>query len=158
VVHCAYRRSAIARPLDGFGMLVPQREGRRILGTLFSSALFAERAPAGSALLTTFVGGARQPDLAMLAEGDVAAIAHADNAALLRISAPPEFTRVTRWPRAIPQYNLGHAARIEGVEQAERAVPGLFFCANYRGGIAVGDCIRSADRSARAVAAYLRAR
>jgi oxygen-dependent protoporphyrinogen oxidase len=63
--------------------------------------------------------------------------------------------RVTRWPHAIPQYTLGHASRIARIEQAESDFPGLFFCANYRGGIAVGDCIKSADRTARRTAALL---
>jgi protoporphyrinogen/coproporphyrinogen III oxidase len=76
--------------------------------------------------------------------------------ALLGAAARPEFVRVRRWPRAIPQYNIGHAARIGRLEQAERDFPGLFFCANYRGGVSVGDCIKSADRSVGAVTAFLR--
>ena len=73
------------------------------------------------------------------------------------IGAPAraEWVRVTHWPRAIPQYTLGHPGRIARIEQAESDFPGLFFCANYRGGIAVGDCIKSADRAARRVAALL---
>lgn len=156
VVHSAYHRGAVAHPLDGFGMLVPERENRRILGTLFSSTLFPGRAPAGSVLLTTFIGGARQPGLASLDEAEIAGIAEAENAGLLGASARPAFVKVRRWMRAIPQYNLGHAARIGKLEQAERAVPGLFFCANYRGGVSIGDCIKSADRTAGAVRAFLR--
>ncbi len=156
VVHSAYERSAVAHPLDGFGMLVPERENRRILGALFSSTLFPGRAPAGSVLLTTFIGGARQPGLASLDEAEIACISHAENASLLAANAPPAFVRVRRWMRAIPQYNLGHAARIGTLEQAEHAVPGLFFCANYRGGVAIGDCIKSADRTAGAVLTFLR--
>ncbi|MEK7877685.1 MAG: FAD-dependent oxidoreductase, partial [Pseudomonadota bacterium] len=77
-------------------------------------------------------------------------------AAVLGVSASPEFVRVRRWPRAIPQYTLGHAARVARIEEAERNFPGLFFCANYRGGISIGDCIKSADRAASQVAAFLR--
>lgn len=156
VVHSTYRHGAIAHALDGFGMLVPQVENRRILGTIFSSSLFAERAPEGRHLLTTFIGGARQPALARLDEAEIAGIAQAEHAALLGASATPEFVKVRRWARAIPQYNIGHAARISRVEQAERALPGLFFCANYRGGVSIGDCIKSADRTVSAVRAYLR--
>lgn len=156
VVHSVYRRGAITHPLNGFGMLVPEREGRRILGTLFSSTLFPGRAPAGSVLLTTFIGGARQPGLACLDEAELAGLAHAEHANLLGATARSEFVRVRRWARAIPQYNIGHAARIGTLEQAERDFPGLFFCANYRGGVSVGDCIKSADRSAGAVTAFLR--
>ncbi|MFN7087343.1 MAG: protoporphyrinogen oxidase [Burkholderiales bacterium] len=155
VVHSAYRRGAVAHPLDGFGLLVPECEGKQTLGTIFSSTLFAQRAPAGVALLTTFVGGARQPNLARLDDGEILDIVHAEHAALLGVSARPEFVRITRWPRAIPQYALGHAARIRQIEDAERRLPGLFFCANYRGGVSIGDCIKSAGLAAEKAATFL---
>ena len=156
VVHSAYRRSAIKHPLDGFGMLVPQCEHRQILGTIFSSTLFANRAPEGQALLTTFIGGTRQPELALLDECEIASRVQAEHAALLGATGSPELVRVTRWPLAIPQYALGHAKRIACIEKVERDFPGLYFCANYRGGIAIGDCIRSADRAVQQVTAFLR--
>ncbi len=155
VVVSAYRRETIAHALDGFGFLVPQRERRRILGAIFSSTLFAGRAPPDLALLTTFIGGMRQPELAQLPAGEITAIAQSELSALIGAPARAEWVRVTHWPRAIPQYTLGHPGRIARIEQAESDFPGLFFCANYRGGIAVGDCIKSADRAARRVAALL---
>jgi len=156
VVHSVYRRSAIAHPLDGFGMLVPECEHRQILGTIFSSTLFGSRAPEGVVLLTTFIGGVRQPELARLAETDLGELAYAEHVALLGASARPESVRVKCWPQAIPQYTLGHTARIRQVEDAERGFPGLFFCANYRGGVSVGDCIKSADRTSGSITAFLR--
>lgn len=158
VTHSVYSRSAIAHPLDGFGLLVPACERRQILGTLFSSSLFDNRAPHELALLTTFLGGMRQSELAQLDEGEIARIAEADNAQLLGIAGRAEFIKVTRWARAIPQYTLGHSMRIAQVEAAERKFPGLFFCANYRGGVAVGDCIKSAHHTADAMADFLRER
>jgi protoporphyrinogen/coproporphyrinogen III oxidase len=155
VVHSAYRRGVIAHRLDGFGMLVPECERRKILGTIFSSALFENRAPEGLALLTTFVGGERQPELAQLNEADLADMVHLEHAALLGASARPEFVRVRRWPQAIPQYTLGHAQRIAQVEETERAYPGGFFCGNYRGGVSIGDCIQSAHRAVGEIAAFL---
>ncbi len=151
----AYRRAAMRHALDGFGFLVPQREQRRILGSIFSSTLFENRAPHDQVLLTTFVGGMRQPELAQLAADEIAAVAQKELAGLLGAPRRALWTRVIRWPRAIPQYTLGHLDRIACVEQAERNLPGLYFCANYRGGIAVGDCIRSADRAAGLIAAFL---
>jgi oxygen-dependent protoporphyrinogen oxidase len=155
VVVSAYRRDTIAHPLDGFGFLVPQRERRLVLGTIFSSTLFDKRAPQNLALLTTFIGGMRQPELVQREEGEIAGLAQAELAALLGAPARAEWVRVTRWPRAIPQYTLGHLGRIARIEETERNFPGLFFCANYRGGIAVGDCIKSAARAARQVTAFL---
>jgi protoporphyrinogen/coproporphyrinogen III oxidase len=108
-------------------------------------------------LLTTFLGGTRQPELALLDEREISSRVQAEHAALLGAAGSPELARVTRWHRAIPQYALGHAKRIACVEEAERDFHGLFFCANYRGGVAIGDCIKSADRAVEQVAAFLRA-
>ena len=136
-------------------MLVPQREHRKILGTIFSSSLFENRAPPELALLTTFVGGMRQPELAQQDDNEIAAMVQAEHVSVLGATAHTEFVRVKRWARAIPQYTLGHLARIAVIEDAERRFPGLFFCANYRGGVAIGDCIKSADRTTNHIVKFL---
>jgi protoporphyrinogen/coproporphyrinogen III oxidase len=156
VVTSVYRRAAIAHALDGFGFLVPQCEQRRTLGTIFASSLYAERAPPDLALLTTFVGGLRQPALAQLPESELTASVQSELAALLGAPARAEWAGITRWALAIPQYTQGHLERIACIERAESDLPGLFFCANYRGGISVGDCIKSADNAANRVSAYIR--
>jgi oxygen-dependent protoporphyrinogen oxidase len=155
VVLSTYRRDEVAHPLDGFGVLVPQCERRLILGTIFSSTLFEHRAPAGDALLTTFVGGMRHPDLAQRSEEEIAGLAQSEHAALLGAPARANFVRVRRWPKAIPQYSIGHLERMTCIDEAESTHPGLFFCANYRGGISVGDCVKSADRTVGQVMASL---
>lgn len=155
VCACAYRRDAVAHPLDGFGVLAPRRERRAVLGTIFSSTLFPGRAPEGSVLLTTFVGGARSPERALQNDQAVAATVQAELAGLVGAKGSPQFIRITRWPQAIPQYTLGHLQRMSEIERAESDQPGLFFCANYRGGVAVGDCIKSAAATAERVAKTL---
>ena len=155
-VASAYAVAGIAHPLDGFGCLVPRKENRRVLGVLFSSSMFDGRAPAGTALLTTFIGGLRNPELPGLPEADIAALAHAEHAALLGAREAPLFQTVTRWPRAIPQYTLGHLGRVARAEAAQQALPGLFFSANWKGGVSVGDCIKNGHLNADAVTAYLR--
>lgn len=142
VVASAYRRGDVAHPLDGFGFLAPKKENPPVLGSLFSSTMFANRAPEGTVLLTTFVGGQRSPELARAPEDEIAATVQR---ALARYvgAATPLWSVVTRWPRAIPQYTLGHRERIAAVERAEAAAPGLYFCANWRGGVSIGDCIKS---------------
>jgi len=157
-VAAAYPASTIAHPLDGFGCLVPRKEQRRILGVLFSSTMFEGRAPAGTALLTAFVGGQRNPELARLPDDDIAALVHAELGALLGASSAPLFQAVTRWPRAIAQYTLGHLGRVERAEAVGRALPGLFLCASWMGGVSVGDCIRNGHAKADVMAAYLRGR
>ena len=154
-VVAAYDLQSISHALDGFGFLVPEKEKRRILGTIFSSALFENRAPDGTALLSTFVGGMRQPELALEGDDAIARLVQEDLADILGAPARARWLRVTRWARAIPQYTLGHLERIATVEAAERELPGLHFSANYRGGISVADCIRSAAATADSVAARL---
>jgi protoporphyrinogen/coproporphyrinogen III oxidase len=80
----------------------------------------------------------------------------AEHVAVLGALARAEFVRVKRWPRAIPQYTLGHLTRIAAIEDAERSFPGVFFCANYRGGVAIGDCTSSARRASDEVVKFLR--
>jgi len=154
-VATAYRRTDVAHPLEGFGFLVPRKEFRRILGSLFSSSLFEGRAPQGIVLLTTFVGGMRDPDLLQKPDGALGTLVHEELASLIGATAPPQWFDLTRWTHAIPQYNVGHAERIQALDDAERAAPGLFACASYRGGVSVGDCIKSAHASADAVTRFL---
>jgi len=152
-----YRRTDIAHSLAGFGFLVPKKERRRILGTLFSSSMFEGRATEGTVLLTTFVGGRRDPALPARSEAALATLVHEELGELVGAGAAPLWSEVTRWPEAIPQYDLGHRERLRPVDDAERALPGLFFCANYRGGVSVGDCIKSGHAMAEGAAGFLTA-
>ena len=155
-VATAYRRADIAHPLAGFGFLVPRRERRKILGCLFSSSMFEGRAPDGSVLLTTFVGGAREPELAGATDAELAAIVAGELGALVGARAEPAWTAITRWTHAIPQYNLGHRRpAASGGGGGTRAARDLHFCANYRGGVSVGDRIQAARAMAEAVARSL---
>jgi oxygen-dependent protoporphyrinogen oxidase len=129
-------------------MLVPAAEGRNILGTIFSSSLFPGRAPRDHVLLTTFVGGARQTSMAQMEDGPVERAVFSDLADLLGVSGQPIFRRIIRWPRAIPQYNLGHDRIIGALEKLEAACPGLHLIGNYREGIAAGQCIHNGLRLA----------
>jgi oxygen-dependent protoporphyrinogen oxidase len=152
-----YRQRPSGHPLDGFGFLVPTRERRRILGTLFSSTLFPDRAPAGGVALTTFVGGTRQPDLALLPDDQLIDLVRGDLAELLQIHAPPDEVVIRRSPRAIPQYELGHRELIGALERTEARHPGLHLAGNFRGGISVGDCIEQATGLAARLVATLAA-
>ncbi len=155
VVASAYHRRDVAHSLAGFGFLVPAKERRSILGCLFSSSMFEGRAPEGTVLLTAFAGGRRNPELASAPDGIVASAVREELAHLVGAAQRPLWQEIVRWPQAIPQYDLGHLARLRRIDAAEAAVPGLYFCANYRGGVAVGDRIRCGHAMAEQVDAFL---
>ena len=156
IVASAYRRDDVAHALDGFGMLVPSRERRRILGTLFSSSLFEGRAPAGHVLLTTFTGGRRDPGMVVQDDVALARIVDEELAALLG-ARRSRWNEIVRWTRAIPQYEVGHQDRMQRIRQACARRPGLFFCGSWLDGVSISDRIASAHAVADAVCAFLRA-
>jgi protoporphyrinogen/coproporphyrinogen III oxidase len=152
-VFLGYPLEALGRPLDGFGFLVPAKEQRRILGTIWSSALFPGRAPAGHAALTTFVGGSRQPESASMSEADLIRATKEELADLMGVKGEPVYARVNRWERAIPQYRIGHLKIMESIDRLENSIPGFYVCSNFRGGISVGDCVKNASALAHRIAA-----
>lgn len=140
VVCTGFRREDVAHPLDGFGFLIPSSEGRKILGSLWSSSIFALRAPEGSVLLTQIVGGARNPELVGLGDEELLRVVRDELSWTLGIRAEPTFVKVVRWARAIPQYVVGHAARLREVEGRVAALGGLFLGGNAYHGIGINDC------------------
>jgi oxygen-dependent protoporphyrinogen oxidase len=148
VVSLGYNRDQISHSLDGFGFLVSRSAGLSVLGTVWNSSLFPGRAPDGHVLLTSFVGGATNPSATVQSADDLTAQVHREILPILGIRHAPEFSNVTIWPRAIPQYNLGHSARIAAVEATRAKFPGLFFTGNYLEGPAIGACVERALRIA----------
>jgi oxygen-dependent protoporphyrinogen oxidase len=154
-VFTGYRRGDVAHALDGFGVLVPEVEGLGILGTLFSSSLFPLRAPEGHVALTTFVGGTRRPGVAALGDAEVMDIVRRDLGRLLGVSGDPAFVRIQRWPRAIPQYNVGFDRFKQACASIERDAPGLLIGGNCRDGISLAACVESGCRLAAAAGELL---
>lgn len=155
VVFLGYRTQALAHPLDGAGVLAPAVERRDVLGMLFSSTLFAGRAPPGHVALTAFLGGARQPHLALREAGEIAALAHEEARRLIGVRGAPVMARVRRWRQGLPQPGLGHAARLNAIVALEREQPGLFFTGNYFCGVSAPACIQQASVTAERVRSYL---
>ena len=155
VVACTYYRQQVGDPLEGFGFLVPRGEKVRTLGTVWNSSLFPGRAHEGSVTITSFIGGATDPEIMNLHEENIAAIVAEENARILGITGPPVEVAVWKYPRALPQYNLGHGHIVETIRDAERASPGLFFAGNYLEGPAVGKCVENGFQTAEAVSKYL---
>jgi protoporphyrinogen/coproporphyrinogen III oxidase len=144
VVSLGYRAEEIGHSLEGFGFLVPRSAGLRVLGTVWNSSLFPGRAPAGHALVTSFVGGATDPGGASLSGAELTQMVHGEIAPILKIGRQPVFSSVMAWPRAIPQYNLGHQERLATLESHRARFPGLWFAGNYLSGPGIDAC---ADRA-----------
>jgi oxygen-dependent protoporphyrinogen oxidase len=142
-VFLGFRRDQVQHPLDGFGALVPSTEKRSILGIVFSSSLFPGRAPEGHVALTVLAGGVLQPGIAALPADELVELVRTDLTRLLGAHGKPAFVRHTLWPRAIPQYNLGHGRHLEAMAQCERSHPGLLIGGNVRDGISIPDCLMS---------------
>lgn len=144
VIYQGYKKENIEHALDGFGMLIPECEKRQILGSIWSSSLFPQRAPEGIAAFTSFIGGMRQPELLAKDDESLQKIVTGELQALLGVQSQPVFAKIKRWEKAIPQYMLGHGIKLAVLENAESELPGLHIYGNFRGGISVGDCIEQA--------------
>ncbi len=163
VTAMGFRREHVGHPLDGFGMLVPRIEQSiRILGALFTSSIFpgnssgsstvrsdAARAPAGHVLLTTIIGGMRNPALASLSEKEAYDLVLGDLRRLLDISGEPVFRWHTAWERAVPQYHIGYGKTLAAMDRLEAAWPGWFMAGNYRTGVSIADAAKSGEQAAR---------
>ncbi len=147
-----FRREDVVHPCQGFGMLIPRIEGFKILGTIFSSSLFPNRAPAGHHTLTSYVGGERYPELASLPPDQLFKITCEDLRVLLGVKGQPTFQHSVFYPKAIPQYVIGYGRYRELMSEIEAKAPGLFLAGHYREGISLSDSIVSgcnvADRIA----------
>jgi len=147
-INLAYKREDIPHALDGFGFVVPFIERRSIIACSFSSVKFARRAPEGGVLLRAFAGGALQPEMYELSDGEMLARVRGDLRDLLGIHAPPLFAEVSKWARSMPQYHLGHLERVQRIERCAAALPGLVLAGNAYRGLGIPDCIRSGEAAA----------
>jgi oxygen-dependent protoporphyrinogen oxidase len=143
LMHMGFKPGELLKRHKGFGYLTLPRDRPDILGCIWTSDIFPGRAPAGHTLLTIFIGGSLNPAMAEMADRPLED--HVINAlnTVMNVRVRPAFQRITRYSMAIPQYTLGHAHRMDILAKAERDNPGLYFAGNIRGGIAVGDVIRS---------------
>lgn len=155
VVALGYGPAAAAKLPVGFGMLIARGEGFRMLGTLWETHLYEERGPVGHLLVRAMFGGAVDPDAGALSESELAALARAEVAKLYGVSDTPLLEHVVRWPRAIPQYEIGHSARVARIATAIDALPGLSITGNGLRGVAFADAASDGVRVGQAAARRL---
>jgi oxygen-dependent protoporphyrinogen oxidase len=155
VLALGFRREQVSHPLDGFGFLAPEVERRRVLGAVFSSTIFPDRAPEGHVMLTAFVGGTRDPDFVQADPQTLTARVLDDLRVLLGAQGEPTFRALQIWPKAIPQYVLGYGRFKDIADEVERRNPGLLLAGTYRDGVSLGEAIGSGERAATRTAALL---
>jgi len=144
IVSLGYQRKDLGHSLEGFGFLIPRSEGLRTLGSVWNSSLFPGRVPEGYVLLTSFVGGATDPEAATLSAEELYAMVHKELAPVLSIRGLPTFWNVQTYQRALPQYNLGHTARMAAFARESWFLLNLKLVGNYLRGPAIGACIEQA--------------
>jgi oxygen-dependent protoporphyrinogen oxidase len=158
VVALGFRQEQVPRPLDGFGYIAPQRTRRAVLGVQWCSSIFPDRAPPGMVLLRAMCGGWQRAEVAGWDDDRLSEAVHSDLHQALGITSAPRFRYIVRWDRAIPQYHLGHAERVEWIAKRLTDHPGLFLGGNAYHGVALNDCTENAAALAAQVAHYLAAR
>ena len=151
IVVTGHRLEEIAHPLNAFGLVVPQRERRKVLAVSFSSRKFPDRAPSGSVLLRTFVGGALQPELLSLSDDELVSLVRSELAEMFGVRGQPDFVRVFRYPRAMPQYHVGHLDRVARIEALTARHSGFALAGNAYRGVGIPDVIASGETAAESV-------
>lgn len=155
VVALGYQRTQIARDLNGFGFIAPQRSRRDLLGVQWCSSIFADRAPPGMVLLRAMCGGWHRPEVAAWDDSRLLEAVRAELRLAMGITSEPNLHHIVRWERAIPQYHLGHLERVVWIEKRVAGFPGLFLGGNAYHGVALNDCTEQAEILATQVSQYL---
>ncbi|MBS1842274.1 MAG: protoporphyrinogen oxidase [Acidobacteria bacterium] len=151
IVSFSYRRSDVSHPLNGFGFLVPRSSNLKLLGAVWNSSLFPNRAPNDQVLLTCFLGGATDPTTAHLSGSSLADLVHRELTPILGLKSQPVTARVTVYKQAIPQYNLGHLDRLATIQSELAKIPCLHLIGNYLKGPAIGTCVEHAQSVAESI-------
>lgn len=155
VVALGYRRSQIKHSLSAFGFVVPAIEKRKVIAGSFASIKFPGRAPEDRVLIRVFVGGAMQPELARLPEGELMELVRKELSELIGVSGEPEIAEVFRWLHAMPQYHVGHLDLVGQIESRAAEIPRFALAGNAYRGVGVPFCIRSGQQAAERVVEQL---
>ncbi|MBE9504517.1 MAG: protoporphyrinogen oxidase [Proteobacteria bacterium] len=143
IVYLGFNRKDVAHPLDGFGCLIPGKEGKKLLGSLWNSSMFPGRVPEGKVCLTNFVGGARNPSIVDRSDKEILSTIMTDLNALFGVKGDPTFIKIIKHKKAIPQYNLGHGKKLDALSRAMDSLPGIHLLGNYLQGVSVADCVKN---------------
>ena len=148
VVFFGFKRQDVTHPLDGLGFLSTRNENSIISGAQFCSTMFEGRAPTDHVSISCYSGGTRNPGVACIADADLIDLVKTELADLLGITGEPVLARTRRWVRGLPQYEIGHSARLEVLKSTNLRIPGLFMTGNYLQGVSIANCMEAAAKTA----------
>jgi len=152
----AFRRDRVSHDLTGFGFVVPRAERRPVMATTFSSSKFSGRAPEGHVLLRSFLGRAGIEAAAQLDDDEMVKVVRGELREVLGIDAEPELSEIFRWPRGMPQYQVGHVDLVAKIEAQVAKVPGVELAGGAYHGIGIGDCLREGAAAAERALEHVR--
>lgn len=156
LISLGYCENQIERPLDGFGFVVPLVERRNILSCSYSSVKYNGRAPKGTVLLRVFIGGAIHEGLLRLSDNELIELARSEVSDVLKIHGEPILTHVSLRPHSMPQYEVGHRERINGINQRIARFPTLALAGSAYGGVGIPSCVASGQAAAEACLSRLK--
>lgn len=150
-------KSKVNFKLDGFGFLCIKEPHRKLLGSIWTSSVFPDRAPDGKVLLTTFIGGSNYKKVLELSEEEIAGISAKELCEILEIrdQSSIETVHIKRYENAIPQYNVGHLEKVMHIEELMDKNSGLFFTGNYLYGISINDTVKMSKVVVEKIKRYL---
>ncbi|HEX9115960.1 MAG TPA: protoporphyrinogen oxidase, partial [Anaerolineae bacterium] len=154
-ISLGYRAADVGHLLKGFGYVVPRQEHRQVSACTWTSTKFNHRAPEGMALVRCFVGGPGHEELVDLSDDELVALARREMKEIMGLDAQPVISRIFRWRRANPQYDVGHLDRMQQMRSLAAAQPGLFITGSAYDGVGIPDCVRQGRQCASVVLAYL---
>lgn len=151
VIALAYKKENIGSNLHGFGFVVPDVEGIKLIACSYSSTKFDGRAPDGHVLLRAFVGGALNPSICELEDTKIIGQVTQELNSILNIKSDPDFTMIERYPDAMPQYHIGHVKKVEQIKQRVTNLKGLEIAGNAYNGVGIPDTIHSGELAAESI-------
>ncbi|MEP7354503.1 MAG: protoporphyrinogen oxidase [Acidobacteriota bacterium] len=153
IVTLVYNEAEFDGQRAGTGFLIPKVERKKLMACTFVGTKFPNRIPASKLSLRCFFGGAGNDEILNESDESLVATAREELQTLLKLTAQPIYTRVSRWPRSMAQYNVGHSERLKEIEVLAAMIPGLYLAGNAFRGIGIPDCIRTGRQAAGKIAA-----
>jgi oxygen-dependent protoporphyrinogen oxidase len=154
-VALGFERGQVAHPMEGSGFVVPRVERNPLLAATWVTSKWPHRAPEGHVLLRGFLGGGRDPRRLDAPDEELVDIVVRELTHVLAISGKPIFTRLFRWTRQSPQYEVGHLQRVANIERQLAAIPGVFLTGSGFRAIGIPDCIADGRETGARAASFL---